>query len=250
MKFSYIIPFKYSEDRLLTLLRVLENIKELDCEIIIVEQGSESILPGKLIDCDYKYIFLKNELPFNKSWTLNVAWKEARHEKIVFGDADNLIDTKYILEGIGRLDVVEMVSPHIRLVDLSKEESQLGNTEIFQIDRGGRGEIDIQKMTFCGAMTMFRREALDKIAGWPEEFIGWGAEDDAMTIKVKHFLTWVCLEYNCYHLWHERFPPEKNLYFRNLAIYNSYMNAPREAFVQHIEKVRNSFGDKNKKMTL
>lgn len=250
MNFSYIIPFKYTEDRLLTLKRVLDNIKELGCEIIIVEQGSESILPTKELDSDFKYIFLYNSQPFNKSWALNVAYKESTFNKIVFGDADNLIDVKYLIEGLNELDIVEMVSPHIRLVDLSKEESQLSNDQIFEINREGRGEIDMQKMTFCGAMTMFRKEALDKIAGWPEEFIGWGAEDDAMTIKVKHFLSWKCLDYNCYHLWHQRVTPEKSLYYRNLAIYNSYMNAPKEAFIQHIEKVAPTIGDKNKKMIL
>lgn len=250
MDFSYIIPFKYTDDRFLTLIRVLDNIKELDCEIIIVEQGDISVLPSKNIETNIKYIFLENKLPFNKSWALNVGYKEAKYEKIVFGDADNLIDVSKIIEGLSELDNVEMVSPHIRLIDLSKEESHLSNDDIFKIHRPGRGEVDIQKMTFCGAMTIFRKEALDKISGWPEEFFGWGAEDDAMTIKVKHFLSWKCLGHNCYHLWHERVNPDRDFYYRNLSIYNNYINAPKQAFLDHIEKTKNIIGDKNKKMIL
>jgi len=250
MSFSYIIPFKYTNDRFETLKRVLENIKDLDCETIIIEQGKESILPTKEVNYNFKYIFLYNDMPFNKSWSLNIAYREASFDKIVFGDADNLIETKYILEGISELDSFEMVSPHCRLVDLSQEESKMDFSNIWTINRPGRGETDHQKMTLCGAMTMFRKEALEKIAGWPEEFIGWGAEDDAMSIKVQHFLNWKCFDYNCYHLWHEKAIVEQNLYYRNLYIYNNYLKATKESFSEYIEKVRPFVGDKNKKLVV
>jgi hypothetical protein len=35
MEFSYIIPFKYSDDRLETLKKVLSNVRGFDCEIIV-----------------------------------------------------------------------------------------------------------------------------------------------------------------------------------------------------------------------
>ena len=248
MSFTYIIPFKYTEDRFETLKKVFKNIENLDCQKIIIEQGTDSILPTKNLEYSFDYIFLPNYMPFNKSWSLNVAYKEAKFDKIIFGDADNLIDTKYIFEGLSELDNFEMVSPHTRLVDLDSDESEMEFEKIFLINRPGRGETDHQKMTLCGAMTMFRRSALDKISGWPEEFIGWGAEDDAMSIKVQHFLTWKALEYNCYHLYHERVNPDVQFYYRNLHIYNSYLNAPKEHIGQHIEKVRPFIGNKNRKL--
>lgn len=247
MSFTYIIPFKFTEDRFQTLIKVLKNIQSLECEIIIIEQGTESILPSKKIEFEFKYIFLENVLPFNKSWSLNVAYKEATFNKIVFGDADNLIDTNLIKLGLKELDEYEMVSPHIRLIDLDSNESNLESSEIFKIIRPGRGETDHQKMTLCGAMTMFQKESLDKIGGWPEEFIGWGGEDDAMSVKVQHFLKWKCLDFNCYHLWHERVNPDRNFYFRNVQIYNSYMNVQKEILWEHINKIKSTIGDKNRK---
>ena len=57
MEFTYIIPFKYSDDRLETLKKVLSNIRDFGCDIIIIEQGTESILPTKDILKNEKYIF-------------------------------------------------------------------------------------------------------------------------------------------------------------------------------------------------
>ena len=57
MEFTYIIPFKYSDDRLETLKKVLSNVRGFDCEIIVIEQGTESILPTKGVLINEKYIF-------------------------------------------------------------------------------------------------------------------------------------------------------------------------------------------------
>ena len=250
-KFTYIIPFKYTDDRVLTLEKVLKNIKDsnINCEVIVIEQGLESILPTKNIITNENYIFMNNPLPFNKSWSLNVAWKTATTNTIVFGDADNLIDTKYILSSIDELKDYDFISPHIRLVDLNPNENKLDNTEIFNIQRPGRGELDHQKLPMCGAMTIFTKEALERIGGWPEEFFGWGAEDDAMSIKVKYFLKWKENDNNCYHLYHARVQPEQQWYYRNLQIYNNYLNITKDKLQEYIDSVKPLIGDKNRKLT-
>jgi predicted glycosyltransferase involved in capsule biosynthesis len=99
----------------------------------------------------------------------------------------------------------------------------------------------------CGGTTIFKKEALEKIGGWPEEFFGWGAEDDAMSIKVKLFLKWKECDNICYHLFHERETPDMNWYKRNLLIYNNYLRAPKEALLQHIQKEIPLIGNKNRK---
>ena len=247
MNFTYIIPFKYTDDRFLTLQKVIDNIKNLNCEVIVIEQGTESILPSKNLLTTQKYIFLNNPYPFNKSWGLNIAWKEAANDIIVFGDADNLIDTNNILSSISQMDDYEFVSPHIRLIDLNPNENGLDGNFIFQINRPGRGELDHQKLPMCEAMTIFKKEALEKIGGWPEEFFGWGAEDDAMSIKVKHFLKWKEIDNNCYHLYHQRVQPDMRWYQRNLQIYHSYINSTKENLEQYLNTTKPLIGDKNRK---
>lgn len=249
MNFTYIIPFKYTDDRFLTLEKVLDNIKGLDCELIVIEQGTESILPSKNLLTTQKYIFLNNPYPFNKSWGLNIAWKESTNDIIVFGDADNLIDTKHIISSINDMEDYDFISPHVRLIDLQPNENELGKDLIFQISRPGRGELDNQKLPMCGAMTIFKKEALEKIGGWPEEFFGWGAEDDAMSIKVKHFLKWKEIDNNCYHLYHQRVQPDMRWYKRNLQIYHSYINSNKESLYQYIDITKPLIGDKNRKFS-
>ena len=248
MNFTYIIPFKYTDDRFLTLQKVLENIKDLNSEIIVIEQGQESILPSKNLTYNFKYIFLSNLLPFNKSWSLNIAWKEAQNDISVFGDADNLIDTNILLESIKLIGEYEFVSPHRRLIDLEISENNLPLEDIFKIQRVGRGETDHQKLPMCGAMTIFKKEALERIGGWPEEFFGWGAEDDAMSIKVKHFLKWIELEQNnCYHLFHQRVVPDMQWYHRNIQIYQNYLRVTKEKLDEYIQQIRPTIGDKNRR---
>jgi predicted glycosyltransferase involved in capsule biosynthesis len=248
--FTYVIPFKYSSDRLFPLAKLLRHIKDsnLNCEVIVIEQGLEPTLSSKNIITDENYIFMENQLPFNKSWCLNVGWKSATTNTIVFGDADNLIDSKHILSSISELKDYEFVSPHIRLVDLEPHENALDCSQIFSISRYGRGELDHQKLPMCGAMTIFSKDALKKIGGWPEEFFGWGAEDDAMTIKVKHFLKWKENDNTCYHLYHDRVQPDQELYSRNMQIYHSYLNATKYKLKKHIDLVKPFVGDKNRKL--
>jgi cellulose synthase/poly-beta-1,6-N-acetylglucosamine synthase-like glycosyltransferase len=247
MNFTYIIPFKYTDDRFYTLQKVINNIKDLNCEVIVIEQGIESILPNKNLLTTQKYLFLNNPYPFNKSWALNVAWKEATNDIIIFGDADNIIDIYHILSAVKEMNDYEFISPHIKLVDLQPSENNLDNNSIFRINRPGRGELDHQKLPMCGAMTIFRKDALDKIGGWPEEFFGWGAEDDAMSIKVKHFLKWKEIDNNCYHLYHQRVNPDMQWYQRNIQIYQNYINAPKDKLKEYIDSTRKIIGDKNRK---
>jgi len=249
LNFTYIIPFKYTDDRLITLKKVLENIKNIDCEVIVIEQGHLPLLPDKNLLTYQKYIFIENKLPFNKSWALNVAWKEASNDIIVFGDADNLIDPNNILESIKDMEEYDFISPHVRLIDLSYEENNLELNEIFKIDRPGRGELDHQKLPMCGAMTIFKKDALEKIGGWCEEFFSWGAEDDAMTIKVKNFLKWKEIPNKCYHMKHEPAGVDMQFYGRNLQIYNAYLKIDKDKLEEHINNIRPLIGDKNRKFS-
>lgn len=248
MNFTYIIPFKYSDDRLMTLKKVLSNVRSFGCEIIVIEQGEESILPTKNVIQNEKYIFINNPLPFNKAWSLNVAWKEATNDVIVFGDADNMISQENLLKSIGELKEYDFVSPHNKLIDLEPDENDFENEKIFEIKRHFRGEFDHQKMPLCGGTTIFKKEALEIIGGWPEEFFGWGAEDDAMSIKVRHFLKWKEMDFACYHLFHQRVTPIKDYYYRNLQIYHNYSNAPKEKLEEYINSVKPLIGNKNRKL--
>ena len=141
----------------------------------------------------------------------------------------------------------DFISPHIRLIDLDQQESKMDFNKIYQIDRPGRGDLDHQKLPMCGAMTIFTKDSLERIGGWPEEFFGWGAEDDAMSIKVKQLLKWKENDNKCYHLYHQRVNPDMQWYYRNLQIYNNYLQSSKEQLDSYINSIKPLIGDKNRK---
>ena len=99
---------------------------------------------------------------------------------------------------------------------------------------------------FSFMLVAHRKDALMKIGGWNEDFIGWGGEDDYQTMKVKHFLKWVELKSRCYHLYHERVAPDNRFYQRTLQLLEKSSKMSKE----ELERVTNAsipkIGMKNK----
>lgn len=244
-KFTYIIPFRFQVDRILNLRRVVEWLGGFsNIEIIIVEQDSHSKI--EYMNFKARHIFIKNDGPFNKNWALNVGLRRAQTDTIVFGDSDLIMHPEHFIASLEELKNYEFVNPYQSVIDLDQGESLSGLGDILNINRPGRGETDHQKVPICGGITMFRKDALYKIAGFPENFFGWGAEDDAQDIMVKNFLTWKKMPFKCYHLWHNRFAPDMTLYQRNLNILNDFKNMNKESLQKYINNSIAKIGFENK----
>lgn len=242
--FSCVIVYRHDNQRLNNLKRILDWLIGFSgVEIIIVEQDTHSKL--KYLNLPCKLIFTKSDKPINKAWGFNIGLKWSNSNRIVFTDSDLIMDPNRFIESLKLLDEYEMVSPYNSVVDLTPEESQSQIVDIFKIDRVGRGEEDHQKVPLCGGTCMFRRDAIEKIGGWNESFIGWGGEDDFQSIKVKNFLTWKEVEGKCYHLYHDRFAPDMKWYNRNLQLLQSLSNLSKEDLVKSINNSKSKIGMKN-----
>jgi predicted glycosyltransferase involved in capsule biosynthesis len=139
-----------------------------------------------------------------------------------------------------------MVSPYNSVVDLTQQENGLSIQQIIEINRPGRGETDNQKINISGGIAMFRKDALVKIGGWSESFIGWGGEDDFQTLKVKNFLTWTELKARCYHFWHQKQQPDAINYQKTLQILNQANSMTKEQLKNTINNSIKTIGMKNK----
>lgn len=215
--FTYIISYRHNTERLNNLRRTLEWVNSFTgAEVIVVEQDKKSTLRDIKLPC--RHIFLKSNMPFNKSWGFNVGLKYANTNILIFGDSDLIMDPQEFIKSVKLLDQYEMVNPYNSVIDLNAQESNAGLEQILSIARAGRGETDIQKVPLCGGICIFRKDAIYKIGGWHEKFIGWGGEDDFQTIKVKNFLTWHENDAKCYHLYHSRPAPDMKWYQKNLHL--------------------------------
>lgn len=243
--FTYVIGYRHNLERLQNLRRVLDWINGFGgVEVLLIEQDTHSKI--KHLNLKAKHIFTKSDMPYNRSWAFNVAMKWANSNIIVFGDSDLIMEPNQFIAGLNALNNYEMVSPYHSVVDLTQQESNLPLEQMVSINRPGRGEADNQKINISGGIAMFRRDAIQRIGGWNEDFWSWGGEDDFQTVKVKNFLSWTELKARCFHLYHSRVQPDMKWYQRNLQILQKSSTMNKDQLQKIILNQMPKIGWKNK----
>ena len=242
--FTYVIGYRHSPDRLNNLKRVLDWINGFaNVDVILVEQDTHSKISH--LPLKARHIFLKSDKPYNKSWGFNVAVKNAKSDIIVFADSDLIMNPNEFIEAVKLLDKYEMVNPYSSVIDLQPNESNFQLEQLLAINRSGRGETDHQKVPLCGGICIFRKSAILRIGGWNESFMGWGAEDDFQSHKVKNFLSWTECKNKCYHLYHSRETPNMVYYQRNLQLLQQLTTLSKEDLVKTVNMSVQKNGMKN-----
>lgn len=222
-------------------------------EVIVVEQDVAARLESEDLGSNVRTLFVYNPGPFNKSWGLNVAARHAEHELLVVGDADMLMPD----ESLGRAllacrDNYDAVNPYASLIDLTEQETRAvvrGDAGVAEIrresmhDRRPQGE----HICFCGGICVFHRDVYFALGGMDERFLGWGGEDDAMSINLERYTDRIAVQRDtaAYHLWHPR--PQQRYqhphYRLNLAFAREYRYSDPEALAQRRAEQRASMGD-------
>jgi GT2 family glycosyltransferase len=245
MKMTYIIGYKHREDRFSNLEKTLEWLESMpEIEVHIVEQDTESKFPNRW---NVRHTFVRNPYPYNRSWAFNIGSMDSDSDIYAFGDSDLVMKKEEFLESVSKMTEYDVVSPYRSVLDLTKEESKGTIEDWVGIKRPGRGETDNQKINLCGGLVLFTKDAFNKVGGWNEDFIGWGGEDDFMTLKVEVLgLRSLEMPYRIFHIYHDRETPDLNFYQRNLMILNSARGATKQAVDDYVEKILPTIGDKNK----
>ena len=243
--FTYIIGYRHRMDRLNNLRRTLDWINGFSgAQVILVEQDKFSKIKHLNLKC--QHIFVKTNMPYNRSWAFNIGLKYSKTNIICCGDSDLIMEPQAFIKGLQATQQYEMVSPYHSVLDLTAQESTLPLEALVKIDRPGRGETDIQKINISGGISIFRKDSLAKIGGWSENFIGWGGEDDFQTIKVQNFLSWTELKGKVYHLYHEREQPDSKYYTRTLQFLQKAKTMSKEELTRTINSENSKIGMKNK----
>jgi predicted glycosyltransferase involved in capsule biosynthesis len=243
--FTYVIGYRHNLERLQNLRRVLDWINGFaGVEVLLIEQDKHSKISH--LNLKAKHIFTKSNMPYNRSWAFNVAIKNAKSNIIVFGDSDLVMEPNQFIAGLQAIQNYEMVSPYHTVLDLTQQESNMPLEQLIGISRPGRGENDNQTINISGGIAMFRKDAIQRIGGWNEDFIGWGGEDDFQTLKIHNFLTWTELKAKCYHLYHERLQPDMKWYQRNLQLLQKSKEMTKEQHTKMINVQLPKMGLKNK----
>lgn len=192
MKFTVIIPFfnQNSQYRLRNLLKVINTYQNLapDFDIYVVEQNGNNDVKDLIINLkNVKYLKVNtNSNVFHKTFLLNKAINQIDSEYIIMSDADcilSYIGIDSIRNDYSKGSILFPFSKvnyynEMNTRRLCKREDSLNATD----DRN----LPIKR--FTGLVNCFSKETFNKVGGFDEEFIGWGAEDDAFVIKCERLV--------------------------------------------------------------
>lgn len=255
MAASYLITFQDDDGARLPLLEAVAAwLAELTwLEVIVVEQGAAAHLEPESLGANVRTFFVFNDGPFNKSWGLNVAARNASHELLVIGDADMLMSGEALARALLVCrDHYDAVNPYSSLVDLTRAETDAilkGELDVTAIRRGPARDRLAQgeHICFCGGICVFRRAVYFALGGMDERFLGWGGEDDAMSANLERYTDRIAMQKDtlAYHLWHPR-PAQRYEhphYRKNLALANHYRFCELEKLDRRRAEQRATMGD-------
>jgi len=241
-KFTYIIPFRFRQDRILPLRRVIEWLSGFQgVEILLVEQDKHSKID--YLNLKVNHIFIKSEAPFNKSWAYNVGLKRSNAPIIIFGDADFVMNPMELIETLKNFENYDCILPTDKVVNLSAQQSAMDTNSILQIKNSQ------PKANLLDGISIFKKEAINKIGGWNEDMIGLGFENDFNQLKIKNLLNFKQMNFIGYHIFHHSDPSPQFLLDRNKQILDVYKNDVN-LLNQHIQQTFPKIGTLNRFATI
>ena len=243
-KFTYVIPFRFSHDRIINLRRVVDWLSGFQgVEVMVVEQDKHSKISHLSIKANH--IFIKSEAPFNKSWAYNVAIRRSNSPILIFGDCDFIMDPMCMIECLKSLDNFDCVIPTDSIYRLDQMEStqDTGNIIRLQQDLGKPND----KQNLCDGISVFKRESLMRIGCWNEDFFGTGFENKFQDMKITKMLNYKQFNYRGFRLFSHGESLEGSLMKRNEQIIDYYVkNSDVSVLQNHISTTIPKIGQLNK----
>lgn len=214
--------------------------RHCDWEWVVVEQDSTPRLDDQPLPDGLKRLFVVNAGPFNKAWGWNVGVRAASSDLLFFCDADLLVAPPALETAVSLCSRrVLAVNPYQYLADLSPGESDrlLGEEDqpCFAREDASEQRGTGEQLCFCGGAFLMRRTLHQYLGGFDERYLGWGGEDDAMSLRLGRTTNEVAVVQGrtALHLWHAR-QPEMTFgnphYQNNLARLHDLRDMPDPAF--------------------
>jgi predicted glycosyltransferase involved in capsule biosynthesis len=247
----------YRRRNLETVLAWLSTIKiRDDLQVIVVEQSqTPSLTRGSLDELfsGVQIVHAYNDRAFNKSWGLNVAARYSQAPCLFFADTDLMVpnDFEETLDMLAR--GVEVVKPYNRLIDLTDEQTHALDDGVLPLaamngtdantptDRAHIGE----HVSLGGGIFAIQARRFMQLGGFDERFIGWGGEDDAMTLKIQRTRpSTMVLDACALHLFHPRDQValmSHAHYAQNKALLEPYRKLP-EAQLTRLMEIQKQMG--------
>ncbi|GAB5442271.1 MAG: hypothetical protein Fues2KO_26200 [Fuerstiella sp.] len=201
--------------------------EECQSEVIVVEQSWEQQF-AKIIPGGARYIHTKAtspDMPFNRSWALNVGAREARGRVVVLHDGDYVVP-KFFAREVARKVSGEIQSARLpRYIFYFDQETSADIQERRTFNDVTRLEKIVQNNPTPMALT---RDAYLRIGGHDESFYGWGGEDLEFLDRARTLRHAEGAFLPIFHMWHEE-APQRASGHRNRTILDERMAVPTAA---------------------
>lgn len=242
MKLLYIYTF-YSTDacRIRNFTASIEQLKSVDPEadICVVEQNGLTKIP----EVTFHHKVDIEDTNFHKTGLLNYAVQNhPDYTHYVMIDADSWIDAGVVDNIHNHADDAPLVFPYGTCVYLSEAQTRRKcRHEIVDIPLRYNANIPITRQT--GLINCFSKETYDKVGGFDEAFVGWGAEDDAFVFKIRRVTgkrELRCKGGAVLHMWHRKVNDRTYLeslrYKKNRAYCSLMRRMTDEEFKRYLNK--------------
>jgi predicted glycosyltransferase involved in capsule biosynthesis len=260
---SYIITFRadvegYRRRNLETTLAWLSTLRSRnELQVIVIEQSRTPTINAADDELFQQVELLHafSDRPFNKSWGLNIGARLAKTQCLFFADADMIIptDIEETLELMAR--GVEVVKPYTKMIDLNAAQTEALDDGVLPeealageqaTDRAHKGE----HLVLAGGIFATQSQRFARLGGFDERFVGWGGEDDAMTLKIQRVqASTMLLEGLALHLYHPRDQTalmNHAHYGPNTALLEQYRQLPETALLRMFEIQKQMIGNPRK----
>jgi hypothetical protein len=211
-RITVIVPYRGDADgvRLANLTAVLRWLATMPVEVVLAEHDAQP--DPAVVAQGVQRVLVADDGPFNRSATINAGFAVAGGDVIAIVDADTLVHTEQFLGCARRVsEGVDVLRPFGRLVDLTPSESDhvMATGELPEATSGPREDArGSDRLSLCSAMVILRAQVYRDVGGMDESLVGWGGEDDALSIVLVRSGAdcRILSALPAFHLWHPRAP--------------------------------------------
>lgn len=255
-----IVPFRADTSgwRLNSVEVVTRWLAAMGVAAVVVEHDEVSRLDTDRLSGAH-HEFISSSGPFSKALACNIGFAAVDTPVVALVDSDTMVASRAFLGCVARCDEagsqIDVIRPFGRLIELDEDATRSVYLTGHLPEALAAGQDNTRGGEFvpmCGGIVVMRSAAYVSAGGMDESFIGWGGEDDALSVALCRAgaVCRVLVREPAFHLYHRR--PiadryEQQHYGSNLARLRWWRESSDEAVAgalragaQHLRELRPS----------